>query len=198
MIILPHEARFCTIFGKIFKENEKSQPLWLTLNDLYFALNMDFQRKNPIFAYKTSYFQFGTLKYIDVNFNCEYLGFGSPLNYKGFTANASGKARLSGKIPQALRARMIFPRNPEGPALPSEKRRLPTLPGSSPVCQWLYMPPFPFRTCFHYPCFHKAWNTKRAVLREDSPVLQGIAAVYMPYLFHLPIFYAGGIRIPGS
>ena len=66
MIILPHEARFCTIFGKIFKENEKSQPLWLTLNDLYFALNMDFQRKNPIFAYKTSYFQFGTLKYIDV------------------------------------------------------------------------------------------------------------------------------------
>ena len=65
MIILPHEARFCTIFGKIFKENEKSQPLWLTLNDLYFALNMDFQRKNPIFAYKTSYFQFGTLKYID-------------------------------------------------------------------------------------------------------------------------------------
>ena len=106
-------------------------------------------------------------------------------------------ARLAGKIPQALRARMIFPRNPEGPALPSEKRRLPTLPGSSPVCQWLYMPPFPFRTCFHYPCFHKAWNTKRAV-REDSPVLQGIAAVYMPYLFHLPIFYAGGIRIPGS
>ena len=66
MIILPHEARFCTIFGKIFKENEKSQPLWLTLNDLYFALNMDFQRKKPIFAYKTSYFQFGTLKYIDV------------------------------------------------------------------------------------------------------------------------------------
>ena len=66
MIILPHEARFCTIFGKIFKENEKSQPLWLTLNDLYFALNMDFQRKTPIFAYKTSYFQFGTLKYIDV------------------------------------------------------------------------------------------------------------------------------------
>ena len=107
-------------------------------------------------------------------------------------------ASFSGKIPQALRARMIFPRNPEGPALPSEKRRLPTLPGSSPVCQWLYMPPFPFRTCFHYPCFHKAWNTKRAVLREDSPVLQGIAAVYMPYLFHLPIFYAGGIRIPGS
>ena len=57
MIILPHEARFCTIFGKIFKENEKSQPLWLTLNDLYFALNMDFQRKNlylhirhPIFS----------------------------------------------------------------------------------------------------------------------------------------------------
>ena len=70
MIILPHEARFCTIFGKIFKENEKSQPLWLTLNDLYFALNMDFQRKNPIFAYKTSYFQFGTLKYIDVFKNC--------------------------------------------------------------------------------------------------------------------------------
>ena len=66
MIILPHEARFCTIFGKIFKENEKSQPLWLTLNDLYFALNMDFQRKKPIFAYKTSYFQFGTLKYIVV------------------------------------------------------------------------------------------------------------------------------------
>ena len=70
MIILPHEARFCTIFGKIFKENEKSQPLWLTLNDLYFALNMDFQRKKPIFAYKTSYFQFGTLKYIDVF--CKY------------------------------------------------------------------------------------------------------------------------------
>ena len=70
MIILPHEARFCTIFGKIFKENEKSQPLWLTLNDLYFALNMDFQRKNPIFAYKTSYFQFGTLKYIDVIYYC--------------------------------------------------------------------------------------------------------------------------------
>ena len=69
MIILPHEARFCTIFGKIFKENEKSQPLWLTLNDLYFALNMDFQRKKPIFAYKTSYFQFGTLKYIDVKEN---------------------------------------------------------------------------------------------------------------------------------
>ena len=57
MIILPHEARFCTIFGKFFKENEKSQPLWLTFNDLYFALNMDFQRKNlylhirhPIFS----------------------------------------------------------------------------------------------------------------------------------------------------
>jgi len=32
----------------------------------------------------------------------------------GFTADASGKARLSGKIPQALRARMIFPRHPEG------------------------------------------------------------------------------------
>ena len=69
MIILPHEARFCTIFGKIFKENEKSQPLWLTFNDLYFTLNMDFQRKKPIFAYKTSYFQFGTLKYIDVYFS---------------------------------------------------------------------------------------------------------------------------------
>ena len=77
---------------------------------------------------------------------------------------------------------------------------LPNIRGSlsNTYCQWLYMPPFPFRTCFHYPCFHKAWNTKRAVLREDSPVLQGIAAVYMPYLFHLPIFYAGGIRIPGS
>ena len=33
-------------------------------------------------------------------FNCEYSGFGSPLNYKGPTANAFGKARLSGKIPQ--------------------------------------------------------------------------------------------------
>lgn len=43
--ITTHEARFCTIFGKIFKENEKSQPLWLTFNDLYFTLNMDFQRK---------------------------------------------------------------------------------------------------------------------------------------------------------
>ena len=49
------------------------------------------------------------------------------------------------------------------------------------------MPPFPFRTCFHYPCFHKAWNTKRAVLREDSPVLQGITVVYMQHLFHFPI-----------
>ena len=89
MIILPHEARFCTIFGKIFKENEKSQPLWLTLNDLYFALNMDFQRKKPIFAYKTSYFQFGTLKYIDVYFSnvreinkesveLQYMIFGEP------------------------------------------------------------------------------------------------------------------------
>ena len=30
-------------------------------------------------------------------FNCEYPGFGSPLNYKGPTANASGKAGFSGK-----------------------------------------------------------------------------------------------------
>ena len=86
MIILPHEARFCTIFGKIFKENEKSQPLWLTLNDLYFALNMDFQRKNPIFAYKTSYFQFGTLKYIDVIFFCGKRGL-LPAIFCGFERN---------------------------------------------------------------------------------------------------------------
>ena len=33
-------------------------------------------------------------------FNCEYSGFGSPLNYKGPTVNASGKARFSGKIPE--------------------------------------------------------------------------------------------------
>lgn len=66
MIILPQKARFCTIFGKKFSKNEKSQPLWLTFNDLYFSLNEDFQKKNPIFADKASYFQFGTLKYIDV------------------------------------------------------------------------------------------------------------------------------------
>ena len=45
MIILPHEVRFCTIFRYIFKENEKSQPLWLTFKDLYFGLNLIFQRK---------------------------------------------------------------------------------------------------------------------------------------------------------
>ena len=56
-----------------------------------------------------------------LTFNCGYSGFGSPLNYKGFTADASGKARLSGKIPQALRARMIFPRNPKGPGLAVRK-----------------------------------------------------------------------------
>ena len=28
--------------------------------------------------------------------------------------------------------------------------------------------------------------------------LQGVAVVYMPHLFHFPILYAGGIRIPGS
>uniref|UniRef100_UPI003966F997 hypothetical protein n=1 Tax=Barnesiella intestinihominis TaxID=487174 RepID=UPI003966F997 len=38
---------FCTIFGKIFKENEKSQPLWLTFNDMCFDLNLNFQRKIP-------------------------------------------------------------------------------------------------------------------------------------------------------
>jgi|GEM_PF-3350658 len=37
----------------------------------------------------------------------------------------------------------------------------------------------------------------RAV-RGDSPVLQGITVVYMQHLFHFPILYAGGIRIPGS
>lgn len=31
---------------------------------------MDFQKKNPVFADKTSYFQFGTLKYIDVFASC--------------------------------------------------------------------------------------------------------------------------------
>ena len=41
MIILPHEARFCTIFGKIFKEKS------------YICIRI-------------AYFQFGTLKYIDV------------------------------------------------------------------------------------------------------------------------------------
>lgn len=33
-------------------------------------------------------------------FKCEYSGFGSPLNYKGPTADASGKAGFSGKIPE--------------------------------------------------------------------------------------------------
>lgn len=33
-------------------------------------------------------------------------GFGSPLNYKGLTVNASGKARFSGKYRNAVR--MIF------------------------------------------------------------------------------------------
>ena len=42
-------------------------------------------------------------------FICEYLGFGSPLNYEGFTADASGKARFSGKIPE--RSEDDFSRN---------------------------------------------------------------------------------------
>ena len=100
MIILPHEARFCTIFGKIFKENEKSQPLWLTLNDLYFALNMDFQRKKPIFAYKTSYFQFGTLKYIDVFLFCSsgvsvVYNFSASFERRLFTASSDSTNRMS-------------------------------------------------------------------------------------------------------
>ena len=33
---------------------------------LVFCLAYGFSKKKPIFAYKTSYFQFGTLKYIDV------------------------------------------------------------------------------------------------------------------------------------
>lgn len=43
--ILLHPTPILHYFRKIFKENEKSQPLWLTFNDLYFALDMDFQRK---------------------------------------------------------------------------------------------------------------------------------------------------------
>lgn len=38
--------------------------------------------------------------FMTILFNCEYSGFGSPLNYKGPEADASGKARFSGKIPQ--------------------------------------------------------------------------------------------------
>ncbi|WP_159102441.1 hypothetical protein [Bacteroides rodentium] len=38
----------------------------------------------------------------------------------GFTADASGKAKLSGKIPQALRARMIF-RETRSPGLAVRK-----------------------------------------------------------------------------
>jgi hypothetical protein len=37
------------------------------------------------------------------------------LNYKGFTVNASGKARLSGKIPE--RSEDDFSAKPEGPGL---------------------------------------------------------------------------------
>jgi hypothetical protein len=59
------------------------------------------------------------------------------LNYKGLTANASGKARFSGKIPE--QSEDDFSRNLKGPTLPSEKKRLPTLPGSFPACQWLYL-----------------------------------------------------------
>jgi len=47
IINYPTPPRFCTIFGKIFKENEKSQPLWLTFNDMCFDLNLNFQRKIP-------------------------------------------------------------------------------------------------------------------------------------------------------
>ena len=43
----------------------------------------------------------------------------SPLNYEGFTANASGKARFSGKIPQ--RSEDDFFRNHIGMTLPSER-----------------------------------------------------------------------------
>lgn len=44
-----------------------------------------------------------------IYFICEYSGFGSPLNYKGQTVNASGKARFSGKIPE--RSEDDFSRN---------------------------------------------------------------------------------------
>lgn len=52
-------------------------------------------------------------------FNCEYPGFGSPLNYKGPTANASGKAGFSGKIPE--RSEDDFSAKPEGPGLAVRK-----------------------------------------------------------------------------
>ncbi|WP_229091911.1 hypothetical protein, partial [Alistipes senegalensis] len=41
-----------------------------------------FSKKNPIFAYKTSYFQFGTLKYIDVYKKLWGFGKIEALNFK--------------------------------------------------------------------------------------------------------------------
>ena len=48
-----------------------------------------------------------------------------------------------------------------------------------------------------YPIYEGVYRILTAV-RGDSPVLQGITVVYMQHLFHFPILYAGGIRIPGS
>ena len=78
---------------------------------------------------------------------------------------------------------MIFPRNPKGPALPSEKKRLPTLPGSSSVCQWLYVLPCLFHSCPRHSHFHRAWETKRAA-RKDSSVLYGFTGICMVSPFH--------------
>ena len=100
----------------------------------------------------------------------EYPGVGSPLNYKGLTANASGKARLSGKIPQALRARMIFPRNPKGPALPSEKRRLPTLPGSFRYAKSVFSSLFLLSLSLWFPVPQRAENKKSRPGRQPCSV----------------------------
>ena len=98
-------------------------------------------------------------------FKCEYPGIGSPLNYKGPTANASGKAGFSGKIPEPP-ARMIFSETACGLTLPSDKKRLPTLPCSSRFANVCVFSPFPFLPV----SFPVVTDTKRAARSRTAPL----------------------------
>ena len=78
------------------------------------------------------------------NFKCEYSGFGSPLNYKGPTANA--------------------PETACGLTLPSDKKCLPTLPHSFRFANVCIFRPFPFLSV----SFPVVTDTKKSRPLPDS------------------------------
>ena len=70
--ILLHPTPILHYFGKNFQRKWKKPTIMVDFEWLVFCLEYGFSKKNPIFADKTSYFQVGTLKYIDVFHKCSY------------------------------------------------------------------------------------------------------------------------------